>query len=653
MNRKITILISLLLVSVLLALPVFATTGSGFAAASVSTVEAGDTVEAVFYLKGFEKVNALSVSYKVPAGTELVSAQWLIQGTISDVNTTKAQAVWTKADPVDMTESTAVFKVTLKVLEPAADATEVNYKVEFQSTVKLDATLLGTVSASASFALKTGCDHSYGSNWTYDTQDHWHVCANCDEVVDKAAHTLKWVVDLQPTETAEGKRHQACEICEYTAEPVAIEKLKHEPVPVTGKKATCTENGIVDHFYCEACDRYYASVNGAVGKQITRNDLTIKATGHAYGDGWKYDAQGHWHACANCDKVVDKAAHTLKWVVDLQPTETAEGKRHQTCEICEYTAEPVAIEKLKHEPVPVAGKKATCTENGIVDHFYCEACDRYYASVNGAVGKQTTKNDLTIKATGHAYGDGWKYDAQGHWQACTTCGKTSNAVDHKLKWVVDTYPTEATEGKKHQTCEICEYTGEPVVIEKLKHSPVLVAGKQATCTEDGLEEHFYCSSCGGHYTSENGKAGKWVAKDALIVKATGHSFAEAWATDEKSHWHVCKCGETDGKVNHEFELTGAKEATAEEPGYTGDAVCKVCEYIGKKGEEIPCLETEPATEPAEDPSVAPTQTQPAQTEAPGEPDQEKKGNPAAWIVPLTIAAAAAVVVPIVIKRKRK
>lgn len=41
---------------------------------------------------------------------------------------------------------------------------------------------------------KTECEkngHSFTTEWTSDTTDHWHKCANCDEISDKAAHVYK------------------------------------------------------------------------------------------------------------------------------------------------------------------------------------------------------------------------------------------------------------------------------------------------------------------------------------------------------------------------------------------------------------------------------------------------------------------------------
>lgn len=453
MNRKFKILLSLLLVSILLALPVSAATGSGSAAASAETVKVGDIVDVVFSIQGFERLNVLSVSFEVPEGLKLEKAQWLIQGTISDVNTTKGQAVWTKEEPVDMTESTPVFKLTLKVLEPAADVTEMTYNVSFKSQVKMNAALLDSVNASASFKLNNGC-----------------------------THVLK---------------------------------------EVAAKAPDCQKTGNNAYYVCEKCEKVFAA-----------------------------------------DKVTE-----------------------------------------------------------------------------------TTVEKQTLAVTDHTYEEAWTADGENHWHACKVCGAKAEAAAHKLKWVVDQHPTEAAEGKKHQLCETCGYTTEAEKIQKLYHNPVLVEGKKPTCTEDGVLDHFYCSSCGGYFASENGKVGARISKDDLPVKATGHEFPDTWVTDAKAHWHECHCGEISDKADHAFELTGAKEATAEEPGYTGDEVCKTCAYVGKQGEEIPCPETEPTTEP----TTVPTETQPVQPE---EPVVEEKGNPALWIIPIVVAAAVAVVVPILIKRKR-
>lgn len=51
-----------------------------------------------------------------------------------------------------------------------------------------------------------------GSGWAHDAKNHWHIC-RCDDIIDKAEHTFKWVVDKPATTEAKGKKHQECTVC--------------------------------------------------------------------------------------------------------------------------------------------------------------------------------------------------------------------------------------------------------------------------------------------------------------------------------------------------------------------------------------------------------------------------------------------------------
>lgn len=51
-----------------------------------------------------------------------------------------------------------------------------------------------------------------GSGWAHDAKNHWHNC-RCDDIIDKAEHTFKWVVDKPATTEAKGKKHQECTVC--------------------------------------------------------------------------------------------------------------------------------------------------------------------------------------------------------------------------------------------------------------------------------------------------------------------------------------------------------------------------------------------------------------------------------------------------------
>ena len=79
---------------------------------------------------------------------------------------------------------------------------------------------------------KTECEkngHSFATEWTRDTTDHWHKCANCDEISDKAAHVYDKEVVAD----------------EYRAsEATYTEPAKYYKSCVCGKKGTETfDNG--------------------------------------------------------------------------------------------------------------------------------------------------------------------------------------------------------------------------------------------------------------------------------------------------------------------------------------------------------------------------------------------------------------------------
>lgn len=51
-----------------------------------------------------------------------------------------------------------------------------------------------------------------GSGWARDAKNHWHNC-RCGDIIDKAEHTFKWVVDKPATTEAKGEKHQECTVC--------------------------------------------------------------------------------------------------------------------------------------------------------------------------------------------------------------------------------------------------------------------------------------------------------------------------------------------------------------------------------------------------------------------------------------------------------
>ena len=101
--------------------------------------------------------------------------------------------------------------------------------------------------------------HTYSEQWSHNDSEHWHTCtgADCDEVIDKAAHTWdNGTIIAEPTCTAKGEMTYTCTVC----------------------KATKTEE--------------------------------IATTDHTFSDKWESDDTHHWHKCINCDEISGKAEHS-------------------------------------------------------------------------------------------------------------------------------------------------------------------------------------------------------------------------------------------------------------------------------------------------------------------------------------------------------
>ncbi len=107
--------------------------------------------------------------------------------------------------------------------------------------------------------------HSPKTEWTSDDTNHWHECNNCDEDLDKAAHTFD--------------------------------------------KEVATDDYIATPADCDNAATYYKSCE--CGAKGTDTFTSGEADGHSPKTEWSNDETNHWHDCNNCDEDLDKAAHTF------------------------------------------------------------------------------------------------------------------------------------------------------------------------------------------------------------------------------------------------------------------------------------------------------------------------------------------------------
>lgn len=466
---------------------------------------------------------------------------------------------------------------------------------------------------------------------------------------------------------------------------VPVDGSNHVHTEVKDAKApNCYQAGSTGYTWCKDCE-----------KKVKEAE-TIQATGnHVAASKWSFDGTNHYHACttAGCPQKLDSTAHAFKWVVDKEATEDTTGVKHEECSCGAKRNENTVIGKLDHKHTGikhVEAVTATCVKAGNVEYWTCSSskcagkfygdskCQLELKSVEvpvdnknhvhtevkdaakatcGKAGytgdtwckdcKKLVKKGEEIAATGkHTAKGNYLKDNKNHWQECKVCNQVINKTEHAFKWIVDTKPTEGATGLKHEECTTCKQVrNEKTVMDKLSHYPQLVKGTEATCTEDGKAEHYYCGNCGAFYASEEGKIGQPINYADTILKATGHSYGEEWKSDEDNHWQECKCGEVNGLEKHNAELTGVVEASETQEGYTGDTVCSVCGKVLKTGEAVAVLATDPTEAPTTEAPVVET------TEAPAQEEEKQSGNGILWIIPVVVVVAAGAF--LVIKKRKQ
>ena len=198
---------------------------------------------------------------------------------------------------------------------------------------------------------KTECEkngHSFATEWTSDTTDHWHKCANCDEISDKAAHVYD--NDVDPT----------CNTCGY-------ERAAH--------------------------------------------------TAHTAGTVWENDETNHWHVCtaSGCEEKLDTAAHTWNaGEITTPATFTSDGVKTYTCTVCQKTkTESVTMEYIDVNFVKLDAEVQTKVRFTVAEagayYFRYEVQDCGFA--NGYYWINMKKVDGTLQQTDTNHAQAKIYDA--------------------------------------------------------------------------------------------------------------------------------------------------------------------------------------------------------------------------------------------------
>lgn len=134
----------------------------------------------------------------------------------------------------------------------------------------------------------------------------------------------------------------------------------------------------------------------------------------------------------------------------------------------------------------------------------------------------------------HTYGTTYSSDSTGHWKTCTECGANGEFSKH-------TGGTATCTAKA--VCETCDQPYGELGAHKLTKTDA----KAATCTEAGNEAYWTCSGCGKYFSDENGT--NKIEKDSWELKTLGHDMTktdakEATCTEDgNNEYYTCsRCG---------------------------------------------------------------------------------------------------------------
>lgn len=225
---------------------------------------------------------------------------------------------------------------------------------------------------------------------------------------------------------------------------------EHKMETITGKEATCTEDGYKE-VWCVVCNEVTETIN-------------VPATGHTMAD----------------------------WEIAKDPTCLAAGNRQRVCSVCKTYYEDEAIVALGHAKGEYkVTKEADCTHAG-TQTANCTRCGAVVeeveiAALGHTVGGWTTVRTATCTTTGLSQAK------------CTVCGEvaqtsTTAALGHTLgnPEVVD--PDCENTGTSTATCSVCggkETTVLPATGHEYSGWDTWAA---ATCTELGVEARS-CRVC--------------------------------------------------------------------------------------------------------------------------------------------------------------
>ena len=385
-------------------------------------------------------------------------------------------------------------------------------------------------------------EHEFGQQLVSDEANHWYQCTVCGAKTGIEAHSYTdkkfdgnghWAVCACGAETHhdkhsltakhnESQHWQEC-VCGYKTGETAHELTSKYDTAGHWQECECG-------YATDKTDHSMESKSSADGHwDACACGYKTDVTAHAWTD--KFDTQNHWQECSGCGYKTGVTAHSL--------TKNVNETQHQVkCESCGY----------KTEWENHTGGTATCTAKAV-----CSVCGESYGEL-----------------AAHVADSNYRYNADGHWTACATCGTPmSNQEAH----------TGGTADCQHKA--VCDVCGQPYgELDASNHT----GGIRWAQTAETHQAFYLC--CG----AEAGAEANHSWNDESVCTECGYGCAHTGGTATCTALAVCDiCGHTYGDLlPHDYRWVIDQEATTEATGLKHEE-CTVCGDKRSEGTEIPKL----------------------------------------------------------------
>lgn len=222
--------------------------------------------------------------------------------------------------------------------------------------------------------------------------------------------------------------------------------VKHNAVKVERKDPTCTEDGNIDYWYCEACKKYFQ--DEALTQEIKKEETIIKAKGH------------------NAVKTEEKLA-----------TCTEDGNiEYWYCDVCkkyfsdaelknEISFDKTMIPATDHNLIKIEAKNPTIDAAGNTEYWYCEVCDKYFSD-------EKAEHEITLEDTVIAKLPKLVSGANQEWTK-----RSKEGLTFKVDTDINEFKKVLVDGKELKGTDYDIKSGSTIVTLKSSFLDTLSAGK--------------------------------------------------------------------------------------------------------------------------------------------------------------------------------